>query len=63
MNSPPDKYFWYLTATACILFYIFIIAGSINKPFATDEIYYAGWASGIAHNGVRDGISRSNLKC
>lgn len=31
--------------------YLFIIATNLNKPFTNDEIYYAGWANGIAENG------------
>jgi hypothetical protein len=52
MTDPSRKVLWYILACTCFLFYIFVISGSINKPFTTDEIYYAGWASGIAKNGT-----------
>lgn len=43
---------WLLSAIICFLVYVLVILGSITKPFATDEIYNAGWAYGIAQNGT-----------
>lgn len=46
-----------LHATAVLLVvsagaYLFIVATNLNKPFTTDEVYYAGWAHGIAEAGA-----------
>ena len=43
---------WVVTAGLCVAVYIYVIAGSIYKPFATDEIYNAGWAYGITQTGA-----------
>ena len=43
---------WLGVAAISIVTYIFVIAGNIDKPFGTDEIYYAGWAHGIAKTGT-----------
>jgi hypothetical protein len=43
---------WILSAAICVAVYVLVIAGSIGKPFASDEIYNAGWAHGIAETGT-----------
>ncbi|MEL6760388.1 MAG: hypothetical protein AAFP04_08270 [Myxococcota bacterium] len=31
-----------------VAIYVLVVFGGIDRPFTTDEIYYAGWASGIS---------------
>lgn len=46
-----SKYAWLLIGAVCLLTYLFVVVSSIDKPFCNDEIYYAGWAHGIAKTG------------
>ena len=47
----PIKNPWIWVGLICLAVYVYVIAGSITQPFATDEMYNAGWAHGVSETG------------